>query len=521
MKRVFILPIPSDYSMDQNQGKHTMCRASAKRASWALVVFLLPWPASAGETPECVTSSDLPAVEVVHQVAQAAGTLPRFELGVIHSETHQVLSFAEGTFEGSITGWDTERLPDEGSALIQTQVVRSGDRALQISIGPDDRKIMGSWRSEVKDPYRVGMNQPAWHRFSVLIPEDYAIEKADAFVFAQWHQLKQPGDDRRRSPPLSFRIRDGRLDLIGKVPTAERPIKGQQTLLYSQEEFPTGVWHDFKVYAVWSTEPDGQIKIWLDGTLVTDYRGKTGFDAKMGPIVKIGLYSWQPIEAKYSLYFDDYARGDSEASLLPAPPALGPRLGQTHQSQLPRLAAITRSAVPRPLKGMTVEDFVLLYREALKRLHPDDPSGWKLSDDVVLQRLLEARIDVDQDKGWIYPDWHLRRFLKGVPWAGPEWTRSYRDLTIDEMVEDAMAKGLPPEMEGDLRAVWQAGTGAPGMPGSTIGERLEAGGSRPNDEFTATLRRLADGPPQPLDTLGASLQSWARANLQLLAPGGG
>jgi hypothetical protein len=170
---------------------------------------------------------------------------------------------------------------------------------------------------------------------------------------------------------------------------------------------------------------------------------------------------------------------------------------------------------------MTVEDFVLLYREALKRLHPDDPSGWKLSDDAVLQRLLEARIDIDLDKGWVYPDWHLRRFLKGVPWAGPEWTRSYRDLSIDEMVEDAIAKGLPPEMEGDLRAVWQAGTGAPGMPGSTIGERLEAGGCRPNDEFTATLRKLAGGPPQPLDTPGASLQSWARANLQLQAPGGG
>jgi hypothetical protein len=362
------------------------------------------------------------------------------------------------------------------------------------------------------------MNQPAWHRFSVLIPEDYAIEKADAFVFAQWHQLKQPGDDRRRSPPLSFRIRDGRLDLIGKVPTEERPIKGQQTLLYSQEDFPTGVWHDFKVYAVWSTEADGQIKIWLNDTLVTDYRGKTGFDAKMGPIVKIGLYSWQPIETEYSLYFDDYTRGDSEASLLPAPPSLGPRLSQTHQSQLARLAAITRSAVPRPLKGMTVEDFFLPYREALKRLHPDDPNSWELSDDAVLQRLLEARVDINQDKGWIYPDWHLRRFLKGVPWAGPEWTRSYRDLTIDEIVEDAIAKGLSPEIEGDLRAVWQAGTGVPGMLGSTIGERLEAGDSCPTEEFIVTLRRLADSTPQPRDTLGTSLQNWARANLQLQAP---
>ena len=501
--------------MGQNKVHLLTYRTNALHLPWAFVLFLLQGPASAGEIPECMPSSGLPSTEVVYQPTPIAETLPRFELGIVHPETHRVLPFPEGTFEDSITGWDTERLPDEDSALIQTKVTRSGDRALQISIGPEDRKIMGSWRSEVKDPYRVGMNQPAWHRFSILIPQDYAIEKADAFVFAQWHQLKQPGDDRRRSPPLSFRIRDGRLDLISKAPTEDSPIKGQQTLLYSQEDFPIGVWHDFKVYAVWSTKPEGQIKIWLNNALVAHYRGKTGFDANMGPIVKIGLYSWQPIETEYSLFFDGYSRGDSEESLLPAPSTPGPRVGQTYPSQLARLAAITRSAVPRPLKGMTFEEFVLPYREALKRLYPDDLSLWDVSDDVVLKRLLDARVNISQDKGWIGPDWRLRRFLRGIPWTGPEWTRSYRDLTIDEIVEDAIAKGLSPELKDDLRAVWQAGTGGPGISGSTIGERLEAGGSCSNNEFVKALRRLASGPPQPLDTVGASLQSWARANLPL------
>lgn len=190
--------------MGQNKVHLLTYRTNALHLPWAFVLFLLQGPASAGEIPECMPSSGLPSTEVVYQPTPIAETLPRFELGIVHPETHRVLPFPEGTFEDSITGWDTERLPDEDSALIQTKVTRSGDRALQISIGPEDRKIMGSWRSEVKDPYRVGMNQPAWHRFSILIPQDYAIEKADAFVFAQWHQLKQPGDDRRRSPPCLF-----------------------------------------------------------------------------------------------------------------------------------------------------------------------------------------------------------------------------------------------------------------------------------------------------------------------------
>ena len=87
------------------------------------------------------------------------------------------LDFESGTFDG----WSVKRLAAPHSAVIQSDVVRSGKRACRFELRPGDYISQGH-RAELRDPYNV-----VWDE--------------DGLVRLQHHDrggLRPAGDDRLR-----------------------------------------------------------------------------------------------------------------------------------------------------------------------------------------------------------------------------------------------------------------------------------------------------------------------------------
>src|SRR5437667_5329368 len=72
--------------------------------------------------------------------------------------------------DGTLTGWNTRRLVNEDSAVVQDDI--EGRRAVRIELRPGDY-VSDGWRAELKDPYSARVGEELWYGFGTLVPTDY------------------------------------------------------------------------------------------------------------------------------------------------------------------------------------------------------------------------------------------------------------------------------------------------------------------------------------------------------------
>lgn len=212
-------------------------------------------------------------------------------------------------FEGPTLSdsWTTRKfLP--GAVAFQSDVVRAGQGAAQITLRPGDQ-VTGEEgsdleRAELEEARRLESRLDATYHyeFSVLLPQEFPI--VSRLVFAQWKERCLREACTPDNPTLAFRYQQGRFLITHQ--TGEN----RQTLYETSDDIRGG-WLDFRVDIRFSRAPDGFIRIWRGPTQLVDYVGTNAYPAAAGYserfYFKVGLYRDQFAEPMV-MYVDAYRK---------------------------------------------------------------------------------------------------------------------------------------------------------------------------------------------------------------------
>jgi hypothetical protein len=173
-----------------------------------------------------------------------------------------------------------------------------------------DQTFMRTFRAEIATKEFPPAGSVKWYGFSVFIPTNFPIED-NRLVFAQWKE-KEAFLGKRLSPSLAFRFVNGKfavrlLHSDGKVIDDADAVPSET--LFKESNFALGQWHDFVVQAKWSYKDDGVVNIWWNGKQIVEYHGPVGYDEKLAPQFKFGLYR-DATEKTHIAYFNHVKSGD-------------------------------------------------------------------------------------------------------------------------------------------------------------------------------------------------------------------
>jgi hypothetical protein len=174
-------------------------------------------------------------------------------------------------------------------------LVKKGDNHTK-----SDRKT-GLERSEIyldQDKYSDDMKREVWYQFDVFIPLDFPFT-ATRVVIGQWKTFE--GDQASYSPSISNRYQSGIFSVKIKTQPGEKE--------YSFPSFKQGVWNSLKYRIVLSTQDDGALDVWLNGSQVVQHRGPTAI-IEGKHCFKMGIYR-DPFEKDMSVYFSNFSRSFS------------------------------------------------------------------------------------------------------------------------------------------------------------------------------------------------------------------
>ena len=201
---------------------------------------------------------------------------------------------------------------------------RQAEDSLRFEVRHEDKIFRHgeqTFRSEVvpfSNPIPMGAEQ--WFGFSLYLPADFPIED-NRLVLAQWWAFtKKYLGEVSRSPALSLRYREGRLQ-VSMRSSDQRIIKDAdsvpKTEIFSTNEFQLGKWNDFVFHMKWSYKADGFVEIWWNGEQVAQYKGPVGYNDDQGPLPKFGIYR-DDSEKTYISFFSEYRRGNSFEEVDPS-----------------------------------------------------------------------------------------------------------------------------------------------------------------------------------------------------------
>lgn len=201
----------------------------------------------------------------------------------------------------------------------QTELTRKGNTALRLEVRDGDcftaypHDPAREWddctrdreRAEIREKWYAPLDTPVWYAFSMYIPEDYEYMYPKQ-IFFQWH-----GGD--WGPNVYFQL--NRDKFLIDVLTEEH----QTTTQHEVGVLPKGRWIDFQVQARWTNASTGFFNLYINGSEVWKYTGKTMDDKTYrigkGPYVKMGIYRshlfrWTEDRPHptHVLYFDEYRR---------------------------------------------------------------------------------------------------------------------------------------------------------------------------------------------------------------------
>ena len=202
-----------------------------------------------------------------------------------------------------------------GAFRVQSQIVRAGHSAAEITLRPGDRHEaasddgVASERDELMEAWWLydHLNRTYRYSFSLYLPADFPIVPT-RLVIAQWKQLCEWTRCRPDNPVLAIRYQNGELFVT-------RQDDHARSVLYSTKQEMRGRWLDFRFETRFSREQDGRIDAWLNGEPIIHYVGPTvyhlqrGYPAHGYVYFKTGLYR-DEMQQPMTIYLDEYRKDE-------------------------------------------------------------------------------------------------------------------------------------------------------------------------------------------------------------------
>ncbi len=176
--------------------------------------------------------------------------------------------------------------------------VRFGEKSERFEVRPGDCGTTenGGWNDCENDRERTEMSSHKnhilyngdenWYRWSIFFPKNYEVMHPIWMTFGQFKQIGchpvfsfNIGEYATYSEASFFQHMTGRY---------ARAVDGAGLQTHITRNF-RGKWLDIVVHAKWSHSNEGRFKFWVNGKLISDYKGKTLWCYK-GIYFKYGVY---------------------------------------------------------------------------------------------------------------------------------------------------------------------------------------------------------------------------------------
>jgi peptide/nickel transport system ATP-binding protein len=218
---------------------------------------------------------------------------------------------------GDFAGWSVRRLAKPYSAVVQSEIVRTGTKACRFEIRPGDHVSQGL-RAELRDWYNAPFEEDTWYGFSTYLPKDFAPPKGVGVVLAQWHDQAELGDPSGK-PPLAIRYLDGTLRFTGAFSEVASQDPDKLYVFHEIADVALGTWLDFIFRIYWSRNGDSSIDAFLGRQKIFSFEGPLGYRNEVkGPYFKLGVYASGDVTGPLIAYHDNYSRADSFEAVDPS-----------------------------------------------------------------------------------------------------------------------------------------------------------------------------------------------------------
>jgi len=141
-----------------------------------------------------------------------------------------------------------------------------------------------SVRSELSEKTKYQPKE-SWYKWNVFLPEDFPIQDGGKLLLGQWHNGE--------CPHVSF-TSPGKANGVlyfETMKTWQGDCKNTVRIPFTSIQELRGKWTEFVMFARWSNKDDGIFKIYLNGSLVLDFKGRTITKGKEhSNYLKIGIY---------------------------------------------------------------------------------------------------------------------------------------------------------------------------------------------------------------------------------------
>ncbi len=215
--------------------------------------------------------------------------------------------------------WFSRRF-EPGAVVSEESVVRSGRRALAITVHSGDRPEAASESGAATE--RAELMESWWlfsrtgrtyvYSFSLYLPNDFP-QTSERLVIAQWRQLCEGSPCVPDNPILALRYEIGRLQVT-------RNDEHGKTVLYQGGEDVRGRWLDFRFITRWDGTSEGTVDATLQGREIVHYQGPTVYQPGPGHprhaliYFKTGLYRDALREPPWTMDVDEYRKDQCPAS---------------------------------------------------------------------------------------------------------------------------------------------------------------------------------------------------------------
>lgn len=218
------------------------------------------------------------------------------------------------------TGWHLRRqyhykAPPYGVQLVTApQPVKSGKYSLRIELRRGDCDVVtGGWsdcqhtneRNEIittGDDF-MPVNTKGDYGWSFYLPSDWNPTDLCEIIMGQFHE------ENRFNPDYQFfyQSHGGGLQVKSRVDTNNGTF-GKDVRTIIPEKDLRGRWHDIRVQVYWRNKNDGYFRVWADGQLAYDFKGRT--TAAKRVFYKLGFYRLSATAESPTLvmYYDDIWR---------------------------------------------------------------------------------------------------------------------------------------------------------------------------------------------------------------------
>jgi Polysaccharide lyase len=227
---------------------------------------------------------------------------------------HREIHVYDGFESDNLSSHWTRIRMEPGSFRTQSDIVRAGRSAGEITVHPGDRREEASddgaatERDELMEAWWLFAYTGRSYRysFSLYLPADFPIVPT-RLVLAQWKQVCEWRRCRPQNPVLAIRYQSGELSVT-------RQDAHAKSILYSTKEEIRGRWLDFRFETRFFRNQDGQIDAWLNGERIVQYAGPTvyygrGYPAHGYVYFKTGLYR-DEMQQPMTIYLDEYRKDE-------------------------------------------------------------------------------------------------------------------------------------------------------------------------------------------------------------------